>query len=84
MDHEMEDYWKDRRVAYLLSDLSQSVFATLGLSSTSNILEIPENPAQRECILLVDGMGVNALQLSAKNHPIFSQIRCNPEPGSAR
>ena len=74
MDHEMEDYWKDRRVAYLLSDLSQSVFATLGLSSTSNILEIPENSAQRECILLVDGMGVNALQLSAKNHPIFSQI----------
>jgi Type I phosphodiesterase / nucleotide pyrophosphatase len=61
-------------VAYLLSDLSQSVFATLGLSSTLNILEIPKNPAQRECILLVDGMGVNALQLSVNNHPIFSQL----------
>ena len=69
-----EDYWKDRCVAYLLSDLSQSVFATLGLSGTSNILEIPNNPAQRECILLVDGMGMNALQLSLQNQPIFNQL----------
>jgi hypothetical protein len=69
-----EDYWKDRRVAYLLSDLSQSVFATLGLSGTSNILEIPNNLAQRECILLVDGMGMNALQLSLQNQPIFNDL----------
>ena len=57
----MKGYWKDRGVAYLLSDLSQSVFSTLGLPGTHNILDIPSNDARRECILLVDGMGKNAL-----------------------
>lgn len=61
-------------MAYLLSDLSQSVFATLGLSSTSNVLHIPNNPAQRECILLVDGMGMNALQLSIANQPVLNHL----------
>jgi len=31
-------YWKDGVVAYLLSDLSQSIFATLGVSNCSNSL----------------------------------------------
>ena len=59
----MEGYWKDRRVAYRLSDLSQSVFATLGLPQTENTLNLQSNGARRECILLIDGMGMNALNL---------------------
>lgn len=62
-------------MAHLLSDLSQSIFATLGLSGTSNSLGIEENLAQRECVLLVDGMGMNALELCAQEHPIFSQMQ---------
>ena len=71
----MEGYWKDRGVAYLLSDLSQSVFASLGLPQTVNVLDIPPNDARRECVLLVDGMGMNALGLVSKILPIFSQLK---------
>jgi predicted AlkP superfamily pyrophosphatase or phosphodiesterase len=79
MDHEMEGYWKDRGVAYLLSDLSQSVFATLGLPGTTNVLDIPQNDARRECILLIDGMGMNALGLVSKTLPIFSQLQMSQQ-----
>jgi predicted AlkP superfamily pyrophosphatase or phosphodiesterase len=71
----MKGYWKDRGVAYLLSDLSQSVFASLGLPGTVNVLDIPPNDARRECILLVDGMGMNALRLVSKTLPVFSQLK---------
>lgn len=70
----MEGYWKDRRVAPLLSDLSQSVFATLGLPSATNVLNLSPNDGRRECILLIDGMGMNALGLVKQSLPIFSQL----------
>ena len=76
-EHKREDYWKDTYVAHLLSDLSQSIFATLGLSQTSNVLGIEANAAQRECVLLVDGMGVNAIELCAKDLPVFSQMKAH-------
>ena len=75
----MKGYWKDRGVAYLLSDLSQSVFSTLGLPGTDNVLDIPPNDARRECILLVDGMGKNALELVSKTLPIFSQLKTHQQ-----
>ena len=75
----MKGYWKDRGVAYLLSDLSQSVFSTLGLPGTDNVLDIPSNDARRECILLVDGMGKNALELVSKTLPIFSQLETHQQ-----
>jgi len=62
-------------VAYLLSDLSQSIFATLGVSKCVNSLGITKNEGQRECLLLVDGMGINALELVRKDLPVFSQLR---------
>ena len=71
----MEGYWKDRRVAQLLSDLSQSVFSTLGLPQTENSLGIDPNDARRECIVLVDGMGMNALKLVESTLPIFQQFK---------
>lgn len=61
-------------VAHLLSDLSQSIFATLGVAGATNTLNIPNNPAQRECVLLVDGMGMNAVELCKEQLRIFSQI----------
>ena len=68
-------YWKDGVVAYMLSDLSQSIFATLGVSNCINSLGISNNEGQRECLLLVDGMGINALEIVGKELPIFSQIK---------
>ena len=71
----MEGYWKDRRVAPLLSDLSQSVFSTLGVPGTKNILNLDANDARRECILLIDGMGMNALGLVEQTLPLFGQLK---------
>jgi predicted AlkP superfamily pyrophosphatase or phosphodiesterase len=68
-------YWKDGVVAYLLSDLSQSIFATLGVSNCINSLGLINNEGQRECLLLVDGMGINALEIVSKELPIFSQVK---------
>lgn len=61
-------------MAQLLSDLSQSIFATLGVPATNNSLNLHSNPAQRECVLLVDGMGLNAIELCKKELPIFQQL----------
>lgn len=61
-------------VTALLSDLSQSIFSTLGVLGTSNPLGISKNPGQRECLLLVDGMGRNALELCKKELSVFSQL----------
>ena len=44
-----------------LAQLSQSLFSTLGLAGTSNSLEISSNEGRRECLLLVDGLGKNAI-----------------------
>jgi len=73
-DHETEHYWKDTPVAQLLSDLSQSIFATLGVEGANNTLGISANPGQRECVLLVDGMGRNAIELCKKELAVFSQL----------
>lgn len=62
-------------MAQLLSDLSQSIFATLGVPETSNSLSLPNNPEKRECVLLVDGMGLNAIELCKKEFPIFQQLQ---------
>jgi predicted AlkP superfamily pyrophosphatase or phosphodiesterase len=61
MDHEKEGYWKDRQVAQTLAELSQSIFSTLGLAGTRNELELESSEDRRECLLLVDGLGKNAI-----------------------
>ena len=61
MDHEKEGYWKDRRVTQTLAELSQSIFATLGLAGSENLLGFAGNEGARECLLLVDGLGKNAI-----------------------
>ena len=57
----MEGYWKDTPVTYELSDLSSSVFASLGLPDVEDSLGLGSSPDGRECILLVDGLGKNAI-----------------------
>ena len=49
-----------------LAELSQSIFSTLGLSGVSNFFSLSENPASRECLVLVDGLGKNAIDEYAK------------------
>ena len=61
-------------MAHFLSDLSQSIFATLGVHDAINTLGIADNPARRECVLLIDGMGRNAVELCRSELPILSQM----------
>ena len=62
-------------MAYELSDLSRSVFSTLGLSSTTDTLHIGSNPSMRECIFLVDGLGKNAIDNYGSNYPNISALK---------
>ncbi len=68
-------YWKDTAMAHLLSDLSQSVFSSLGLVDTKDLLSLGESPAARECILLIDGMGSNAISEFGSYLPIKDQMK---------
>ena len=44
-----------------LAELSQSIFSTLGLPGTTNYLSLDENVERRECLVLIDGLGKNAV-----------------------
>jgi len=57
----MEGYWKDGVVTYSLAELSQSIFATLETPGAINSLGLSASPTKRECLILIDGFGVNAL-----------------------
>ena len=65
-------------MTYSLADLSQSVFASLGVANTKDLLGLGESPTQRECILLVDGLGMNALE-NYQSLPIASQLTLHTE-----
>ena len=56
-----------------LASLSNSIFASLGLSGVEDELAIGPSPTQRECIVLIDGMGALSLTEYGKAHSIFSQ-----------
>ena len=75
MDHEREGYWKDRWVAQTLAELSQSIFATLGLTGTTNSLALDENEGERECLLLVDGLGKNAIDEFGSKIKILRELK---------
>ena len=48
-------------MALTLAELSQSIFSSLGVSDASNELKLTRNEHQRECLVLVDGLGKNAI-----------------------
>ena len=57
-----------------LADLSNSIFSGLGINGVQNVLQLTENSAQRECLLLIDGMGLSALKEYGDQFPIFKEI----------
>ena len=66
-------FGQDRRVPFRLSDLSNSVFSSLGVNR-EDPLGLGESPHGRECIVLIDGMGFQALSDFGKEFPIFSHF----------
>ena len=56
-----------------LADLSQSIFASLGLSVVENRLVLA--PSRRSCLLLIDGMGSNSLESYRSQFPIFAAVK---------
>jgi hypothetical protein len=59
-------------VGFGLADLSQSIFSSLGLPDAINSLQLSES--RRSCLLLVDGLGAQALQKFGSAHPVFQQV----------
>ena len=57
-----------------LAHLSQSLFASLGLPETANSLGISENTSKRECLLLVDGLGKNAIDEFASTTKVLKSL----------
>lgn len=57
-----------------LAALSNSIFASLNLSGTSNDLGIELNPGERECLLLIDGMGAELISKYGSQFPIFKEL----------
>lgn len=56
-----------------LSDLSQSIFASLGLEGVRNSLGIA--PQRRVALLLVDGLGADSVGHFRERHPIFTRMQ---------
>ena len=63
-----------------LADLSQSIFATLGLPGTENRLALAES--RRTCLLLIDGMGSKSLESYKSQFPIFAAVQSTSELAS--
>ena len=70
----MEGYWKDTPVTYELSELSSSVFASLGLPDVEDSLGLGSSPDGRECILLVDGHQHGLVKLALLAHKCAQQV----------
>lgn len=49
-----------------LGDVSDSIFGSLGLAGCRNDLRIPSNQGARECLVLIDGLGKNAIDQFAQ------------------
>jgi len=57
-----------------LAGLSNSIFASLGLSTASNPLNLDSSAGQRECFVLIDGFGQSAMANFGSEFPIFTQM----------
>ena len=61
-----------------LAGLSNSIFASLGLATAHNPLDIQPSTGQRECFVLIDGFGADALAKYGHEFPIFSEMQSLP------
>jgi hypothetical protein len=57
-----------------LADLTNSIFNSLGVPNASDLLGLGIG-AKRECLILIDGMGQDALDKFADQFTIFSQLK---------
>ena len=57
-----------------LADLTNSIFNSIGVPNTSDLLGLGIG-GQRECLILIDGMGQDALDRFADQFTIFSQLK---------
>ncbi|GLU48069.1 alkaline phosphatase family protein [Nocardiopsis ansamitocini] len=64
-----------------LADLAPSVLASLGVPRETNRLGL--GPAQRACVLLVDGLGWEALLANAVHAPFLSSLAGSDSPFTA-
>jgi predicted AlkP superfamily pyrophosphatase or phosphodiesterase len=65
-----------------LAALSNSIFANLKVPGAINHLDLPENSGARECLLLIDGMGLIALNQYADQFPVFKELKSLPNLNS--
>ena len=59
----------------LLSDITPSIFASLGLRSADDRANIGASPHGREILLLIDGLGDDALRAYAQHAPHIAQLQ---------
>jgi Type I phosphodiesterase / nucleotide pyrophosphatase len=71
---------QDGDVGFGLADLSQSIFATLGLAGTENRLALAQS--RRTCLLLIDGMGSKSLESYKSQFPIFASVKSSSDLAS--
>jgi hypothetical protein len=57
-----------------LADITNSIFNSLGVSQTTDTLEIGQQN-QRECLILIDGLGQDGLDRYGEEFEIFSQLK---------
>lgn len=58
-----------------LADIGSSIFHSLGLADTKDLLECGESPAGRECLFLVDGLGADVITTYADLLPTLSNLK---------
>jgi len=61
-------------IKYGLADLTNSIFNSLSLPDTTDSLSIGKG-GMRECLILIDGMGQDAVDRYADQFSVFSQLK---------
>ncbi len=58
-----------------LADIGSSIFSSLGLADTHDVIGCGESPAGRECLFLVDGLGADVIATYADLIPTLSNLK---------
>lgn len=58
-----------------LAELSNSIFASLGVPGCEDTLALGASPGRRECLLLIDGLGAAAIEKYGDQFPVFAQLQ---------
>ena len=66
-----------------LSEITPSIFASLGLTYSPDILGLGQSPHGRECLFLIDGLGERALNQYAEYAPTLSSLASRGEVSTA-